>query len=94
MLYGEGLSGSDKFSFDAPVIKSDEDWQMLISQAFDNATLFTNEIAKMKSEKMYEDFADPRYGNYFRNIVGVIEHTHYHIGQIAIIKKILSRHNS
>ncbi|HAI83731.1 MAG TPA: DUF1572 domain-containing protein, partial [Chitinophagaceae bacterium] len=28
-------------------------------------------------------------GTYYRNILGLIEHTHYHLGQIALIKKII-----
>jgi hypothetical protein len=42
------------------------------------------------SDKLTEDFGGTaKYGNYFRNIAGVVEHTHYHLGQIALIKKLL-----
>jgi hypothetical protein len=36
-----------------------------------------------------EDFTDKKYGSYYRNIIDIIEHMHYHLGQIAILKKII-----
>ena len=35
-------------------------------------------------------FVKPEYGNYYRNLHGLIEHTHYHLGQVALIKKLLN----
>ena len=40
-----------------------------------------------------ETFSDEKYGNYYRNIHGIIEHMHYHLGQIVLIKKILLQAN-
>ena len=34
-----------------------------------------------------KEFFHEKYGNYYRNLHGVIEHAHYHLGQIALIKK-------
>ena len=31
-----------------------------------------------------------KYGNYFRNLTGIIEHLHYHLGQIVLIKKLIA----
>jgi hypothetical protein len=30
---------------------------------------------------------EEKYGSVLRNIMGVIEHTHYHLGQIVLLKK-------
>jgi hypothetical protein len=35
------------------------------------------------------DFGDPKYGSYYRNLHGIVEHTHYHLGQIVLVKKII-----
>jgi len=35
-------------------------------------------------------FVDEKYGTYLRNIEGVIEHCYYHLGQISLIKKLVS----
>jgi hypothetical protein len=90
VLQGELLNASDKFSFDLPAITSDDDWQKLVTKALTEAELFAEQIEKVDEAKLFEDFADPRYGNYYRNLLGIIEHTYYHLGQISLIKKILT----
>lgn len=89
VLRGEGLNASDKFAFDVEPIKSEGDWQKLVSKTLTQAEQFAAEIEKWDDGKFFEDFTDPKYGNNYRNIVGIIEHTHYHLGQIVLIKKML-----
>ncbi|MGN6163930.1 MAG: hypothetical protein ACTHOF_05245 [Flavisolibacter sp.] len=43
----------------------------------------------MADSKLDEIFVDEKYGTYYRNLQGIIEHTHYHLGQIVLIKKLL-----
>jgi hypothetical protein len=89
VLQGEPLNASDKFSFDCPTITSQEEWEHLVQKALDEAEQFANEIEKLEESKLFEVFSDEKYGNYFRNLLGIIEHTHYHLGQIALIKKMI-----
>jgi len=89
VLQGEPLNASDKFSFDCPTITSQEEWEHLVQKALDEAEQFANEIEKLEESKLFEVFSDDKYGNYFRNLLGIIEHTHYHLGQIALIKKMI-----
>ena len=91
VLQGEPLNAHDKFSFDLPPITSAEDWQQLVNKTFTNAESFAAEIEKLNEAKLFEVFADPKYGTYYRNIHGIIEHTHYHLGQISLIKKFLDK---
>ena len=44
----------------------------------------------MPEERLDENFVDEKYGNYTRNIDGMIEHSYYHLGQISLIKKIIN----
>lgn len=90
VLEGGVLEASDQLSFNAPAINSEEDWQKLVDKALMEAERFALQIEELKEEQLFEDFTDPKYGNYFRNLHGIIEHTHYHLGQIALIKKILA----
>ncbi|WP_316820865.1 DUF1572 domain-containing protein [Pedobacter gandavensis] len=92
VLEGEPLNASDKLSFDLPEIHSEEDWQRLITKTLSEAESFALQIERLKEEQLFEDFIDPKYGNYYRNLQGIIEHTHYHLGQISLIKKILYTH--
>jgi hypothetical protein len=89
VLQGEALVASDKFSFGLPAITSEKDWQKLVSKVFTEAELLAAQIEKLDEAKLFEDFTDPKYGSYYKNLHGIIEHTHYHLGQISLIKKIL-----
>jgi hypothetical protein len=89
VLQGNSLDAHDKFSFDCPPIQDESDWQALVSKALENATLFASLVETLPDEKLEQIFFEEKYGNYYRNLHGVIEHTHYHLGQISLIKKML-----
>jgi hypothetical protein len=89
VLQGGPLVGNDKHSFNHPSINSSEDWQSILDKLWSDAEQFAFEIEKLPEEKFWQVFSDSKYGNYFRNINGIIEHTHYHLGQIVLIKKII-----
>lgn len=89
VLQGEPLEASDKYSFDLPAIISQTDWENLLDKTFADAETFTLLIEQLPEHILWENFTDEKYGTYYRNIQGIIEHTHYHLGQIALIKKII-----
>ena len=89
VLQGEPLVASDKFSFDHPSIQSEEEWQQLLDETWKDAENFAYWIEQLSESKLWEDFEGGKYGNYYRNIQGIIEHSHYHLGQIVLIKKLL-----
>ncbi|MEO6837457.1 MAG: DUF1572 domain-containing protein, partial [Ginsengibacter sp.] len=90
VLQGELLNANDKFSFDLPPINSADDWEKLVNKTFKEAELLAAQIEKLDDAILFENFADAKYGNYYRNLHGIIEHIHYHLGQITLIKKILN----
>jgi uncharacterized damage-inducible protein DinB len=89
VLKGGPLIGSDKFSFDVPVIDNSLAWNEMIEKVMEDALMLSSEIEKLDESRLFEEFAGPNYGNTYRNILGLIEHTHYHLGQIVLVKKIL-----
>ena len=89
VLEGEPLNASDKYSFDHPPINCREDWQRLVDKALADAEKFAGLVEQLPESKLWENFSEEKYGNYYRNIHGIIEHTHYHLGQVALVKKIL-----
>jgi hypothetical protein len=91
VLHGEPLNASDKYSFDLPPNFGEDDWKTLVNKMFADAEDFEKMIEQMPEEKLWDDFSEGRYGNFYRNIHGIIEHTHYHLGQIVLIKKLLSK---
>jgi hypothetical protein len=89
VLQGEPLTASDKYAFMHPPIKSEEDWQKMLDQVWTDGETFATLIGQMPENQVWEDFIDPKYGNWFRNLEGIIEHIHYHLGQIVVLKKML-----
>ena len=89
VMRGENINASDKYSFDVPPIQSEEEWQKLVEKLFTDADNLAVLIEALPEGKLRETFAHEKYGDYYRNIQGVIEHTHYHLGQIVVIKKLI-----
>ncbi len=93
VLQGGILEASDKFSFDAPPVSTQADWENLVAKALADAELFAGLVEQLPDSKLGEIFVDEKYGTYYRNLQGIIEHCHYHLGQIALIKKIALEKN-
>ncbi|MBL7708987.1 MAG: DinB family protein [Chitinophagaceae bacterium] len=91
VLNGNPLEASDKFSFDVPAIHSQEDWDQLVATTLSDAEQFAALVEQLPESRFKEVFVDEKYGSYHRNMYGIIEHTHYHLGQIVLIKKILQQ---
>jgi hypothetical protein len=91
VLRGGTLDAKDKYSFELPPILSQEDWENLLNKTWTEAETFATLIEQLPANKLAETFFDEKYGNYYRNLHGIIEHMHYHLGQIVLVKKILQQ---
>lgn len=91
VLEGSSLNARDADSFNHPSIESEEDWQQLLNQGRIDAECFAKLIERLSEARLAAYFIEEKYGIYYRNLQGIIEHAHYHLGQIVIIKKILSQ---
>ena len=80
---------SDKYSFDLPPVQSEEDWNRLVSEFLYNAEKFARQVEMMDDKMLDKVFVEEKYGTYWRNIEGVIEHSYYHLGQISLVKKLI-----
>lgn len=89
VLQGGPLDAKDKYSFDHPPILSQEDWEKLLEKTWTDAENLARLIEQLPESQLWESFVDEKYGNYYRCLHGPIEHCHYHLGQIALIKRIL-----
>jgi len=92
VLQGNPLDAHDEYSYHHPVIESEDDWQNLLNRVYSVADQFARSIENLEDARLDEDFLDGKYGSYFRNLEGIIEHANYHLGQIAILKKLLRNH--
>jgi len=87
---GGTLDIKDKYSYDMPPISSQEDWDDMKANIFQNAENFVVLVQQMPLSQFNEPFTDEKYGTYLRNLIGMLEHSYYHLGQIVLIKKLLT----
>ncbi|MEQ8702777.1 MAG: DUF1572 domain-containing protein [Phaeodactylibacter sp.] len=90
VLEGGPLQARDKHSWETPDIQSEADWQVLLDGIWVDAERLIALTGKLPEATLWADFADPKYGNHFSNLNGIIEHLHYHLGQIVLLKKWLA----
>lgn len=86
---GGKLEIRDKFSFDAPNFTSENEWEDFKTKVLKNAELLSEKISQLDDNILYQTFTNEKYGNFYRNLNGTIEHTFYHLGQIVILKKLV-----
>lgn len=89
VLQGGPLDAKDEYSFQLPAIASQKEWEQLIANALTTAEKAAVLIEQLPKEQLFEPFTDEKYGNYYRNIAGIVEHMHYHLGQISLLKKLI-----
>jgi hypothetical protein len=89
VLRGNKLDAHDKYSWQPPVIGSQQSWEELLTSIWKEAEAAAGLIEILPAAKLEEDFSEEKYGSYYRNIAGIIEHLHYHLGQIVLLKKLV-----
>ncbi len=79
----------DKYSFDFPLIESQEDWNRFLKLFWKDTEFLANCIEQMEEDQLKTAFVDEKYGSYERNIDAIIEHGYYHLGQVVLLKKLI-----
>lgn len=87
VLGGGPLEIKDKYSFDMPPIQTESEWQALLLRTWQVAEDFIQRVEALSDEQVSTTFVEERYGDYQRNLSGVVEHLYYHLGQIVLLKK-------
>ncbi|MNU94614.1 hypothetical protein D3C71_846010 [compost metagenome] len=85
------LVGKDELSWISTAPETKEDWENFQQSIWERAEKAALLIEKLPDEQLTEDFVDPKYGTTYRNIAGIVEHIYYHLGQIVIIKKLVTQ---
>lgn len=89
VLEGGTLDARDKYSFEHSPILGQEDWEKMLEKTWVDAENFAKQIEQLPDTIFENNFLAEKYGSYYRNLHGIIEHSHYHLGQIVLIKKLL-----
>lgn len=89
VLRGNPLEAKDELSFTHPPINNEGDWQAMITKLNTDWQALVAAVEQLPDERLGEVFVADKYGIYYRNLHGLIEHTHYHMGQLTLLKKIV-----
>ena len=87
---GENLDIKDIYSFDFPPINTIEQWHTFLAVFWTDTASFTQKLEEMGEDTLNSIFVKKEYGTYHFNINTLIEHSYYHLGQIVLIKKLIS----
>jgi uncharacterized damage-inducible protein DinB len=85
------LEGKDSESYKHSEITSQHQWEAMHKAMWQDAERFTKLIEELPDTILDQPFTDKKYGTYATNFLGLIEHTHYHLGQIVILKKLIDK---
>jgi hypothetical protein len=94
LFEGGTLYIRDQYSFDFPPIASQKEWENILNTLWIDAEKFANFVEQLPQNKLNEPFVEEKYGTYQRNIDGMIEHCYYHLGQITLLKKMITASNN
>ena len=89
VLEGGPLTIRDKYSWETPDLSTDYDWSQYRQQMLIDMERLATLIERLDDTTLQAAFDQEKYGNYFQNLEGIIEHIYYHLGQIVVLKKII-----
>ncbi len=89
VLNGQPLDAHDRFSFDLPELADETAWLLLKENTLEDALTLAGQIELLSDQQLQDVFVEEKYGTMYRNLHGLIEHTHYHLGQISLLKKMI-----
>jgi hypothetical protein len=79
---------NDVNGYDHPLLLTEEDWQDLKKDNIQSAHELETAITQFDESKLFEPIL-PDYTTAYKNFQGNVEHVHYHLGQIVILKKLI-----
>jgi hypothetical protein len=74
--------------FDITTLNKEENWQQLKENTFSSFTKLAEAVEAMPEEKLFE-LTPSGSATFYKTLHGVVEHAHYHMGQMVIIKKLI-----
>lgn len=90
-MNGETPVIPDTNGFDVSALNNEEEWNALKEKAHQSFIELAEAIKNFPEEKLLENYAPSIPSTYYRNFQGIIEHAHYHLGQVVILKNFITR---
>ncbi len=76
--------------FDLPPLKDEEEWMQLKEANLKSAHELAEAIENFPEQKLHE-LTITGSSTYYKNLHGIAEHAHYHLGQIVLLKNIIKK---
>ena len=87
-MQGIDVFVDEKNGYDTPPIQTEEDWQQLQIDNNLSAHELAASIAAFDENLLFESLILGKSSAY-KNLQGTVEHVHYHLGQMVILKKLI-----
>lgn len=78
--------------FDGPELRTEADWAELQADNLRSAHELAAAIRSFDASRL-EAAILPDYGSAYKNLQGTVEHIHYHLGQVVLLKNLVRRLN-
>ena len=88
-LKGSNPSIPEINGFNVGELQSENDWQKLKERTHESFIQLASLVKHFPEEKLEETYAEGK-SSYYKNFQGIVEHAHYHLGQIVILKNIIT----
>lgn len=76
--------------FDLPALQDQAAWERLKADNLESAQVLADAIRKVPDEMLDKPMLQEETSStYFRQLQGITEHAHYHLGQIVILKNLI-----
>lgn len=87
-IKGNNPEVPDANGFDVSELKNENDWNNLKEITHQSFIQLADAVKSFPEEKLSETYAAGK-SSYYKNFQGIVEHAHYHLGQIVILKKLI-----
>lgn len=74
--------------FDVPLLQTEQDWQLLKADNLASAQELAAAINSFDENKLPQPILEG-YSSAYKHLQGSVEHIHYHLGQIVILKQLI-----
>ncbi|HYJ62479.1 MAG TPA: DinB family protein [Parafilimonas sp.] len=89
-IKGINPSIPDTNGFDVNELKNENDWNELKEKTHQSFMQLASAVENFPEEKLFE-ISPTGKSSYYKNFQGIVEHAHYHLGQIVILKKLIKQ---
>lgn len=89
-LKGTEMKIPEDNGYKTPDLKTEADWQRIKDDNMASAAELADIIGNIDEERLFQPIV-PGRSSIYKNVQGTVEHIHYHLGQIVILKKLIRR---